>query len=272
MIFSPRLNARFKPTAFSTLRATAGTGFRTVNVFTEEHAALTGARTVIIEGELAPERSVNFNGNYNQVLNLGESAATLDIDGFYSHFYNKIFPDYNSDPNLIIYRNLEGYSTILGMSWKYSQSFKFPLRAELGGTFMKVQVIEADGSKRLQEFAPIYQSTFNLSYTHHPWRMTFDYSGKIVGPMKLPEYEAPFSRPTISPWFSEQNVQASKDFGTNLTLKLGVRNILNYRQESPLVNPKAPFSDSFDTAYAYGPLQGRRLIFGMIWKLASPKE
>ncbi len=272
LIFSPRVNLRYKPTTFSTLRATAGTGFRTVNIFTEEHAALTGARTVVLEGTLAPERSVNVNANYNQIFNIGESAATFDVDGFYSHFYNKIFPDYNTDPNKIIYRNLDGYSTIKGFSWKYSQSFKFPFRAELGGTFMKVQVIEADGSKRLQEFAPVYQSTFNLSYTNHRLRTTFDYSGKIVGPMQLPVYDAPFERPSVSPWFTEQNVQASRNFGKTLTLKLGVRNVFNYRQSSPLVNPQDPFSDSFDTAYAYGPLQGRRLVFGMIWKLDADKK
>lgn len=271
-IFSPRINTRIKPSTFSTFRATAGTGFRTVNIFTEDHAALTGARIVVVEGELAPERSINFNANYNQILNIGESAVTLDFDAFYAFFNNKIFPDYNSDPNLIIYRNLAGHSTIKGLSWKYSQSFKFPLRAEIGGTWMKVQIIEEDGLKRIQEFTPSFQSTFSLSYTHEPWHLTIDYSGKIVGPMKMPEYEPPFERPQYSPWFSEQNLQLSKNFGKSLSMKLGIRNLLNYRQASPLINPQAPFSDSFDTAYSYGPMQGRRLVIGLAWKLESKRN
>jgi outer membrane receptor for ferrienterochelin and colicins len=32
-----------------------GNGFRVVNLFTEDHAALTGAREVIIKNELKPE-------------------------------------------------------------------------------------------------------------------------------------------------------------------------------------------------------------------------
>ena len=51
-IFTPRIAYRFKPTEDDIIRLNAGTGFRVVNLFTEEHAALTGARKVIIKDEL----------------------------------------------------------------------------------------------------------------------------------------------------------------------------------------------------------------------------
>ena len=41
-------------------RVNFGTGFRVVNIFTEDHAALTGARDLVIEEQLAPEQSYNF--------------------------------------------------------------------------------------------------------------------------------------------------------------------------------------------------------------------
>jgi outer membrane receptor for ferrienterochelin and colicins len=41
-----------------------GTGFRVVNLFTEDHAALTGSREVVVKSDLQPERSVNGNLNY----------------------------------------------------------------------------------------------------------------------------------------------------------------------------------------------------------------
>ncbi|MBL0044639.1 MAG: TonB-dependent receptor [Flavobacteriales bacterium] len=43
----------------ASLCARAGTGYRVVNLFTEDHAALTGAREVVIAEELQPERSLN---------------------------------------------------------------------------------------------------------------------------------------------------------------------------------------------------------------------
>lgn len=271
-IFSPRMNLRWKPGTFSTLRLTGGTGFRNVNIFTEEHAALTGARTVIIEGELAPERSYNVNMNFNHIFNIGESAATFDMDLFYTHFTNKIIPDYDADPNLIIYRNLPGHSIIRGGAFKFSQTYAFPLSLDLGGTFMQVFSVEDDGSKEQQEFAPTFSGVFSVNYKLLKLRSTLSYTGRITGPMALPTYDAPFDRAEISDWFTEQNFLVQTDLGRGIGIQAGVRNIFNYTQQSPLINPTAPFSDEFDTAYAYGPLQGRRFVFGMQWQLDASKK
>jgi outer membrane receptor for ferrienterochelin and colicins len=63
-IFTPRLAYKYKINDTNILRFNTGTGFRIVNLFTEDHAALTGARDVIILEELQPERSYNANINY----------------------------------------------------------------------------------------------------------------------------------------------------------------------------------------------------------------
>lgn len=47
-IFTPRTAYKWKISDNDIFRVNAGTGFRVVNLFTEEHAALTGARDVII--------------------------------------------------------------------------------------------------------------------------------------------------------------------------------------------------------------------------------
>ena len=46
------------------VRLSTGNGFRVANVFTEDHAALTGARDVEFDGDLDPETSWNLNVNY----------------------------------------------------------------------------------------------------------------------------------------------------------------------------------------------------------------
>jgi outer membrane receptor for ferrienterochelin and colicins len=48
-IFTPRMAYKYKPTEDDVFRINAGTGFRVVNLFTEEHAALSGAREVVIQ-------------------------------------------------------------------------------------------------------------------------------------------------------------------------------------------------------------------------------
>ena len=63
-IFSPRINYKWNNNDQTTvLRLSAGNGYRVANVFTEDHAALTGAREVVFEEELKPETSWNVNLN-----------------------------------------------------------------------------------------------------------------------------------------------------------------------------------------------------------------
>ena len=65
-IVTPRINYKWtSANKKNVLRVSAGNGYRVANVFTEDHAALTGARTVEFVGELKPETS--WNGNLNFV-------------------------------------------------------------------------------------------------------------------------------------------------------------------------------------------------------------
>ena len=64
VIHSPRLNYQLNLSDQTVMRLGMGNGFRVVNVFTEDHAALSGTREVVFLSNLNPERSYNFNINY----------------------------------------------------------------------------------------------------------------------------------------------------------------------------------------------------------------
>ena len=116
-IFSPRVNYKWNSRDKSNIiRLSAGNGFRVANVFTEDHAALTGARTVEFDGKLDPETSWNANVNYVKKINTENSFINIDASAFYTYFNNRILPDYETDPNKIIYANLEGSSVSKGIS------------------------------------------------------------------------------------------------------------------------------------------------------------
>ena len=70
-IFTPRIN--YKTTnqdKSATFRLSLGSGYRVAQVFTEDHAALTGARDVVFLEDLDPERSWNINANFLKKLYL----------------------------------------------------------------------------------------------------------------------------------------------------------------------------------------------------------
>ena len=266
-IFSPRLNLKFKPKTYTTFRLNAGTGFRLVNLFTEDHAFLTGSREVLVVEDLKPEESYNINLNANHIFSLGRSTGTIDVDAFYTYFTNKIIPDYDVNPNQIIYANLDGFSVSRGLAFNIQQNFEFPLSIKAGGTFLDVYSEDDNNTRENELFAPSLTGVFSLSYNWDKINTSVDWTAKVTGPMSLPSFPYPFERSEESLWFSQHHLQIKKIFSESLTAFMGVKNVFNYTQESPLVDWQNPFGDDFDTSYAYGPLQRRCFLFGLSVKL-----
>ena len=157
-------------------------------------------------------------------------------------------------------------ATTRGISLTLSQSLTvLPLKYTIGGTWMDV-FVEEEGTKKPLEFAPDFQAVANATY-QLPYDLAVDYTMTLTGPMKLPEYAAPFERPTRSPTYSIHNLQITRDFalngGTLAQAYLAVENLFDYTQAAPLVDPANPFGENFDTAYVYGPIHGRCIGVGV---------
>lgn len=280
LIPAPRLNVKYKPSEWTTLRSNFGTGFRIVNLFTEDHAFVTGQREVIIEEELRPEESYNFSLNLNNIYTIGQSQGMLDIDVFYTHFTNKITPDYENEGQ-IRYANTDGYAVSKGIGFNLQQELSFPLAFNVGFNVQDVSENE-DGEKRSIEFAPQWTGVLTANYNLKQWKMTIGYTARVTGPMALPEVfdldqngdPLPNPRPTTSESFAIHNLQIAKNFSKGWSVYGGLQNIFDYVQPwSPLTGANDPnsntgFSDSFDTAYAYSPIHGREVYLGVSWNLA----
>lgn len=272
-VWSPRLNWKWSLDDVNTLRLGAGNGFRVANVFSEDHAALTGARTVVLARDLAPERSWNANLNYTTKLFPGFGFVGIDASAFYTYFTNRILADYDTDPDLVIFDNLNGYGVSSGLTLNTDWNFTNGLKIIAGGTLQDVFIRE-NGRRQPQYHAAPFMCTWALSYTLRRWNLSVDYTGNLYSPMPLPVLPNDY-RPDRSPWFSLQNVQVTKKFKTGLELYGGVKNLLNFLPRDPLMRPFDPFDKTagdpvsnpngytFDAAYNYAPLQARRVFVGV---------
>lgn len=290
-IFTPRMAYKFKPTEDDVFRINAGTGFRVVNLFTEEHAALTGARDVIIEEALNPERSYNININYLKKLYTKKGMIfTFDASAWYTHFTNAIIPDYDTNPNQIIYDNLDGYSTSKGLSFNVDAVVANGIRGSIGATFQDVSQTE-NSAKTRQILTEKFTATWAISYKHYPTNITLDYTGNVYGPMRLPILGELDPRKEFSPTWSIQNIQFTYDGFEDFEIYAGVKNVLNWtpNKGNPFIIARAndpfdenvefdsegnvvatsenPYALTFDPSYVYGPNQGRRLFFGLRYLL-----
>jgi outer membrane receptor for ferrienterochelin and colicins len=258
LIASPRLNLKFDVTDHTTLRLNGGTGFRIVNLFTEEHEALTGSREVVLSEDLNPERSINGTVNLNQIVDIGPTVLNMDFDLFYTHFSNQILPDYSFE-NEIRYSNLDGHSVSRGVAISAAHNFPGPFQYSVGVTLQDVFSKE-NGTKEQINFAPPVNGVFSLSYVFTSMGLAVDYTGRVVGRMHLPEYPGRSSKSNL---FTEQNIKLTQTLSGSTQLYMSVKNLFNYTQSNPLISPDRPFSDDFATDYVYGPMQSRRVLVGL---------
>ena len=272
-IFSPRLNYKWnsKDNAHI-IRLSIGNGFRVSNIFTEDHAALTGAREVEFNGELDPETSWNGNINYVKKMNTENSFVTLDASAFYTYFNNRILPDYETDTNKIIYSNLDGFSVSKGIALNIDATFTNGLTLNAGATLMDVSITE-NNVKRKQLLTESFSGVWSISYKFNN-NITLDYTGNIFGPMRLPLLGENDTRSKNSPWYSIQNIQVTKKFMNSWELYGGVKNLLNFTPNANSINsPNNPFDVgvnteenpelAFDPSYIYASNQGVRMFLGL---------
>lgn len=277
-VHSPRFAWKFSPNPYHTLRFNFGTGFRVVNLFTEDHAALTGSREVVIKSDLKPEKSVNGNLNYIWKIPVGTRMLQLDASAFYTYFSNKIVGDFDTDPDKIIYDNLHGYGISRGASLNVDYNFSFPLSINLGVTYLDVyQKFDGEAEKSQQLHAPKWSGTYTLSYKF-PNNLTVDFTGQFYGPMRLPVLPDDY-RPEYSPFYSLANIQVSKSFRSGFEVYCGIKNLFNFTPKDPLMRPFDPFDKyvddpvnnpnhyTFDTAYGYAPMQKIRGFLGVKYTL-----
>ncbi|WP_088324314.1 TonB-dependent receptor [Polaribacter tangerinus] len=276
-IVSPRINYKWNSKDNKNIvRLSVGNGFRVANVFTEDHAALTGARTVEFDGKLAPETSWNTNLNYVKKVTTENVFINIDASAFYTHFSNRILPDYETDTNKIIYANLKGYSVSKGISLQTDLTFTNGLNINAGATLMDVSITE-NNQKIRQILTERFSGVWSISYRLNN-NITIDYTGNLYGPMRLPLLGEKDVRKEFSPWFSIQNIQVSKKFSNSWELYGGIKNILNYTPPDNSINSaNNPFDIgvdttknpelAFDPTYMFASNQGIRMFLGLRYTL-----
>lgn len=287
-IVSPRVNYKWSSVDKNdVVRLSVGNGYRVANVFTEDHAALTGARKVVFEEQLKPETSWNANLNYTKRIVFGGGFVNLDATAFYTRFDNKIVPDYTTNTNEIRYSNLHGHGVSRGFSLNVDANFTNGAKVLFGATRMDVFNVESgiggEETKQRQLLTERFTAVWSVSYPLTR-KLTIDYTGNLYGPMDLPLLSDLDPRDAESPVWSIQNVQLTYQFNTSWSVYGGIKNLLNYtppansiaRADDPFdkqvtfdengnaqPTPQNPYALTFDPSYVFAPNQGIRAFAGV---------
>jgi len=288
-VFTPRFNYKINSkNKQNILRLSAGNGYRVANVFAEDHAALTGARKIEFASALKPETSWNGNVNFvKKIYTKNNVFISLDATAFYTYFNNRIIPDYETNPNKIIYNNLNGFAISKGASLNVDISFANGFKILAGGTLMDVNFTN-NHVKHRQLLTERFSGVWSVGYTFDKSQWRIDYTGNLYGSMLLPLLGDLDSRASKSPVWSLQNIQFTKTFQNGFEIYGGVKNLLNFtppansiaRSFDPfdknvqfdnngkaIPTPNNPNALTFDPTYVFAPNQGRRVFIGFRYTL-----
>ena len=261
---TPRILLKYNITENCILRANAGSGWRTVNLFSEHIKILGSNEDIQIENNLKPERAVNFGFNFLQAIYTENFEFQLILDYYKTKFTNQIYPDFETNNNIIIIDNFENES--------FSKSFQ----SELG-----IEILKKIGIKIAYNFLDVYKNinghkhrlpfiskhhllnTFSYRPVESNWNI--DLNIHWFGRKKLQNTEQnpiQYQRPNYSSPYSMVNMQITREF-SNYDIYLGCENLFDFKQENPIIAADDPFGEFFNISNIWGPTRGREIYLGL---------
>ena len=273
MLLTPRSHIKWNITKRTTLRASAGMGYRRQNLVTDNIWMMTTSRNIEY-GNLTNDMEIaaTFGGSLSQTFPLaGDDQATISFDYFRTQFFNSMVFDQETNNNSILIYNTSGksYTDNFQVDFNWTPFRGFDLFATFRYTNAKM-TLERDGKRYLVErpLTSRYKGLINIQYAVQRW--VFDVTAQLNGPVRLPELNGDMDKamnnPTLSPIYPMFFAQVSYKI-SNLTLYLGCENIANYLQgvgghgNAPIVS--VPYQEGFNSSQVWGPLMGRKFYIGL---------
>jgi hypothetical protein len=259
---------RYLPFRNTDIRLSAGSGWRTVNLFAENPNLLTSGRNVVFIENPEAEESINLGMNVTQRFRIRESSFTATADVYHTRFSNQVFPDYDTNPELAIIYNYRGTSVSNGIQVELMTSIIKRIETRLAYNYLDVFREGQDG-KYVLPYNPEHRVLAVVSY-HTPqpgWQ--FDINLHWYGRQRIPfsnDNSDGYGLLSYSDPYSIANLKLAHS--TNqFDFFVGCENIFDFRQIRPIQSWENPFSTSFDTSFAWGPTRGREFFVGIVYRV-----
>ena len=275
---TPRLHLRYVPWEKGVLRASAGRGKRSCNIFAENQQLFASSRRINIDNVggniygLNPEIAWNYGVSYSQKFNLFENRGDVTFDFYQTNFQNQVIVDWEN-PQEVSFYNLDGKSIAnsFQVEVNYNLAKNFNLRTAYKYFDIPVDYTKGNLQKPIQ---PKDRFFVNISYetekqeNDSQWR--FDITFNTIGKQRLPNTGSnpiQYQLPEYSNPFQLLNSQVTKVFSDKFEVYFGGENLTNVQQNNPILGSDNPFGLNFDTTIVYAPIFGRAIYTGLRFKI-----
>jgi len=275
-IISPRLNFRYNPTKYMSLRASYSSGFRAPQAFDEDlHVTAVGGNVALIrlDPNLKTEKSQSFSASVDFYKTFGQVQTNFLIEGFYTNLDNVfVLEEIGTDStgNIMLERRNGAGAIVQGINLEGKVVPSKNLQFQFGFTFQKSEYKVAQQWSDNGNLTPqkkMFRSPDKYGYLTANYNAVKNFnisiSGTYTGSMLVQHFAGYVVEDTEkkTPDFYDLNLKLSYDFKLNSSAKLqlngGVQNIFNSYQND---FDKGEFRDA---GYIYGPALPRTYFFGL---------
>ena len=278
---TPRMNIRYTPFEWWTLRGSVGMGYRSPNVIADNAYILPSSRVLHITDKIQQERAVNAGISATFYIPLGSKELQLSGEYYYTHFLNSVIVDMDQDPHAVYIYNqsdLKGAKSFAHSAqveasievlrgWTWTAAFRW--------TDVEQTTIDAEGQARLRTKALSnkYKGVITTSYQTPLKKWQFDVTAQFNGVGRMPDgftaygdLNGGYGTPTTLRWYPQLMAQVTKYWKT-CSLYVGAENMTNFTQDQPIIDSFHPFSTDFDASMVCGPTTGWKVYVGFRYDL-----
>ncbi|MCL2844907.1 MAG: TonB-dependent receptor [Chitinivibrionia bacterium] len=270
-IFSPRFAVNFSPDHHWNFMATAGKGFRTFNLFSENHAAITSALYIVDSTSVAnlrPETawSVALNARWSQfwLLNLGMATEITVFQAMISDYIQPYYSRFTTGGRQIVsYQNLDGTAITRGVEGLVRFILPRGFTVDAGTNFTDFDS-RNQTSSYFAYYSPRVSALSRVLWEPRRTGLALSADWNYTGSQRLREVR--FGTNVVLPQrhsepFSVFNAQIDKTLG-RWTFSASCQNIGDFYQQSiePVFHHEGDF---YLSTSVWAPVRGRTFWFGI---------
>ena len=299
---TPRMNVRFAPFEWWTLRGSIGLGYRSPNAIADNAAYLPSNRVYDFDAaNLAQERSMNTGLSTVFYIPIGKRELQLSGEYYYTKFLDGVIADMDRSLLGITLYNLhdvEG-AQYFSHNWQVEANMEILRGWTMTAAFRYTDVKQTTFNTAADEFQlrdkPLqnkFKGIITTSYQTPLKTWQFDLTAQFNGEGHMPDgFVIPEGSNQYTmhngyiyhKWYPQLLGQVTKFFRT-WSIYLGAENITNFTQDNPIVGERVlgdkairreakgggfvdPYSANYDASMIWAPIHGWKMYLGFRWAL-----
>lgn len=272
LFVTPRFHIRYSPVSAVSIRLSAGKGYRTHGILTENNHLLASGRKMLIHPETdnLQEESWNYglSAGFDIPISDGKKLE-LNAEYYYTDFDKRVVIDMDRHPHELHFYPLSGRS--FSHTFQFDASYTLLRGLDLMAAFRYTDVRNTIGDKLVTEpLTSRYKGLLTASYKTPLRLWQGDVTLSLNGDGRMPDpytlADGTLSWDKTFPSYPMLSAQITRFF-PRWSIYLGGENLTDYRQPNPIISAHNPWSKEFDSTMIWGPTEGVMVYMGIRFDL-----